>query len=195
MSKNLLEKAKVVSGKAAGVVARETLGMAKKAGDMPAVIKEKTAEAFEATGKTLRIKRLKSGIKKREKKKLAIFTKMGKVVFKLVGRKAKNIKQKKVIKGLLRELRKCEAEIGWIKAQINEIKESSKEQIGYHEAILNLNSKEKDVRLAAVKFLGELGSQDIIPVLTKKLKDPDLRVRQETIRVLHKIIDEEYSTY
>lgn len=192
MNKNLLEKVQVVSGKAAGVVVRETLAAAKKAGDMPGVIKEKTAEAIEATGKTLRIKRLKSDIKKWERKKLAVFTKMGKVVFELVGRKAKNIKQRKIIQGFLYELRKSQAEIRKIKIQITEIEKSSKEQIGYHEAILNLNSKEKDARLAAVKFLGQLGGRDIIPILTKNLRDPDLRVRQETVRVLHEIIDREY---
>ncbi len=192
MSKKLLKKVQVVSGKTAGIIARETLAVAKRAGTMPGLIKTKTTEAIWVGGKTLRIKRIKSDLKKWEKKKWATFTEMGEVIFKLVGKKAKNIWQRKEIKGFVRELKKCEAETGWIKAQITEIKKSSEEQINYHQAILNLSSKEKDVRLGAVKSLGQLGDKDVIPVLTKKLKDPDLRVRQETVRLLHKIIDREY---
>lgn len=192
MSKKLLKKVQVVSGKTAGIIARETLAVAKRAGTMPGLIKTKTAEAIQVSGKTLKIKRLKSDLKKWEKKRWATFTKMGEMIFKLVGKKAKNIWQRKDIKGFVRELKKCEAEIGWIKAQITEIKKSSEEQISYYETILNLSSKEKDVRLGAVKSLEQLGDKDVIPILTKKLKDPDLQVRQETIRVLHKIIDQEY---
>lgn len=185
----------VVSGKTAGIIARETLAVAKRAGTMPGLIKTKTAEAIQVSGKTLRIKRIKSDLKKWEKKRWTTFTKMGEMIFKLVGKKAKNIWQRKEIKGFVRELKKCEAEIGWIKTQITEIKKSSEEQINYYETILNLNSKEKNVRLGAVKSLGQWGDKDVIPILTKKLKDPDLQVRQETIRVLHKIIDREYPQY
>jgi len=192
MSKNLLKKAQVVSGKTAGIIARETLAVAKRAGSMPGVIKAKTSEAIQVTGKTLKIGRLKGELKKRQQKRLAMFTKFGKAIFKLVRKKTRNIGQRKDIKGFVRELKKCEAEIGWIKTQITEIKKSSEEQINYHQAILNLSSKEKDVRLGAVKSLGQLSDKDVIPILTKKLKDPDLQVRQETIRVLHKIIDQEY---
>lgn len=192
MSKRLLKKVQVVSGKTAGIITRETLAVAKRAGSMPGVIKAKTAEAIQVTGKTLKIGRLRGELKKRQQKRLAMFAKFGKAIFKLVRKKARNIWQRKDIKGLFRELRKCEAEIGWIKTQINEIEERGKEQNGYRGAILNLSSKEKTVRLAALKTLGQLGGKDVIPILTKKLKDPDLRVRQETIRVLHKIIDREY---
>jgi len=192
MSKSLLKKAQVASGKTAGIVARETLAMAKRAGDMPCVIKEKTIEAIQVTGKTLRIKRLKNDLKKWEKKRLAIYPKMGEVIFKLVEGKAKNIEQKKDVKGFLHELRECEAEIRKIKAEITQAEKSSKEQIDYRTAVLNLSAKEKDVRLLAVKSLEHLGDKDIIPILTKRLEDPDLRVRQETARVLHKIIEREY---
>jgi len=192
MSKNLIKKAQVTSGKAAGIVARETLAMAKKAADMPCVIKEKTIEAIQVTGKTLRIKRLKSDLKKWEKKRLAIYPKMGKVVFKLVEGKTKNIRQRRDIKGFLHELRKCEAEIGKIKAKITQAEKSSKEQTDYRAAVLNLSAKEKDVRLLAVKSLEHLGDKDIIPILTKRLEDPDLSVRQETAKVLHKLIEREY---
>jgi len=192
MSGKLLKKVQVASGKTAGIIAREALAVAKIAGSMPGVIKEKTSEAIQVTGKTLKIGRLRGELKKRQEKRLAMFSKFGKTIFKLVRKKARNIWQRKDIKSLLRELRKCEAEIGWIKAQINEIDERSKEQNGYREAVLSLSSKEKAVRLAALKTLGQLGDKDVIPILTKKLKDPDLRVRQETVRVLHKIIDREY---
>jgi len=192
MSKNLLKKMQVASGKTAGILARETLAIAKRAGSMSSAIKAKTAEVIEVTGKTLRVKKLRSDIKKWEKKKWATFSKLGKLIFALVERKTKNIERRKDTKGFLHELRKCEGEIQWIKTQITEIEKSSEEQIGYHEAILNLSSKEKDVRLAAVKSLERLGDKDVIPILTKRLEDPDLRVRQEIIRVLRKTIDREY---
>ncbi|MFB0526975.1 MAG: HEAT repeat domain-containing protein [bacterium] len=192
MSKKLLRKVQVASGKTAGIIARETLAVAKKAGSMPGIIKAKTTEAIQATGKTLKIGRLRVELKKRQQKRLALFAKFGKVIFKLVGKKARNIWDRENIKGLLRELRKCEAEIGWIKAQISEIEERSREQNGYREAILNLSSKGKTVRLAALKSLGRLGDKEVIPILTRKLKDPDLQVRRETVRLLHKIIDREY---
>ena len=131
-------------------------------------------------------------LKRRQENKAAIFTKFGKSIFRLVVKKARNIWQRKDIKGLLRELSKCEAEIGWIKAQINEIEERSKEQDCYHEAILHLSSKEKEIRLGALKSLGQLGDKEVIPILVKKLKDPDLQVRRETVRILCKIIDQEY---
>jgi len=192
MSKNLLKKVQVASGKTAGILARETLAIAKRASGMPGVIKAKTAEAIQVTEKTLRIRRLRRELKKRQKKKSALFTRFGKAIFKLVETKVRNIWQGKDIKGLLRELRKCEAEIEWVKAQITEIEERGKEQSGYREAILNLSSKEKAVRLTALKSLEQCGDKDVIPILTKKLKDPDLRVSRETARVLNKIIDREY---
>jgi len=192
MSKKLLKKVRVASGKTAGIIARETLAAAKRAGSMPGVIKVKTAEAIQEARKTLKTKKLKGQLKKQQQKRLAMFAKFGKAIFKLVVRKTRNIWQRKHIKGLFRELRKCEAEIGWIKAQINEIEERSKEQNSYREAIFNLSSKEKAIRLAALKTLSQLRGKDVISILTKKLKDPDLRVRRETVRVLHKIIDEEY---
>ena len=64
MSKNLLKKVQVVSGKTAGIIAKETLAVAKKAGSIPGVIKTKTTEAIWVGGKTLRIKRSKSDLKK-----------------------------------------------------------------------------------------------------------------------------------
>ena len=192
MSGKLLKKMQVASGKTAGIIARETLAVAKRAGSMPGVIKAKTAEAIQVTGKTLKIGRLSCELKKRQQKRLAMFTKFGKAIFKLGRKKARNIWQREDIKTLLRELRKYEAEIEWIKIQINEIEERGKEQSGYREAILNLSSKEKAVQLAALKSLEQLGEKDVIPILTKKLKDPDLRVRRETVRVLHKIIDQKY---
>lgn len=193
MSKNLLKKMQVASGKTAGILARETLAIAKRAGSMPSAIKAKTAEVIEVTRKTLRVKKLKSDIKKWQKKKWATFSKLGKLIFALVERKTKNIERRKDIKGFLRELRKCEAEIKWIKTQITEIEENSKEKIGYQEAVVGLSSKEKDIRLAAVKFLEQLGGKGVIPILAKRLEDPDLRVRQEAVRVLHKIIDQAYT--
>jgi len=192
MSKKLLKKMQVASGKTAGIIARETLAVAKRAGSMPGVIKAKTAEAIQVTGKTLKIGRLRRELKRRQQKRLAMFTKFGKAIFKLVRKKARNIWQRENIKTSLRELRKYEAEIEWIKIQINEIEERGKEQSGYREAILNLSSKEKAVQLAALKSLEQLGDKDVVPILTKKLKDPDLRVRRETVRVLHKIIDQKY---
>ena len=192
MNRRLLKKAQVVSGKTAGIMARETLAMAKKAGGMPGVIKAKTAEVIQVTGKALKINRLKSELRNWERKRLVTFTNFGKGIFKLVGWEEKKIWQRKEIKRFLHELRECEAEIRWIKTQITEIEENSKEQIGYHEAILNLNSKEKDIRLAAVKFLQQRGGKDVIPILAKRLEDPDLKVRQETVRALHKIINEGY---
>lgn len=192
MSKNLLKKVQVVSGKTAGIIAKETLAVAKKAGSIPGVIKTKTTEAIWVGGKTLRIKRSKSDLKKWEKKKWATFTEMGEVIFKLVGRGVKNVWQRREIKHLIGKLRNYDKEIRKIKIQITQAEKSSEEQISYHHAILNLGSKEKDVRLGAVKSLGQLGDKDVIPILTKKLEDPDLLVRQETMRVLHKIIDREY---
>jgi len=192
MSKKFLKKLQVVSGKTAGIVARQTLAMANRARSVPGVIKAKTAETIQVTEKTLRIRRLRRELKKGQKKKSALFTRFGKAIFKLVETKVRNIWQGKDIKGLLRELRKCEAEIEWVKAQITEIEERGKEQSGYREAILNLSSKEKAVRLTALKSLEQCGDKDVIPILTKKLKDPDLRVSRETARVLNKIIDREY---
>ncbi|MDH5174115.1 MAG: HEAT repeat domain-containing protein [candidate division WOR-3 bacterium] len=192
MTKKLLRKVQVASGRTAGIIARETLAAAKKAGSMPGLIKVKTAEAIQATGKTLKTRRLMGELKKRQENKAAIFTKFGKSIFRLVVKKARNIWQREDIKGLLRELRKCEAEMGWIKAQINEIEERSKEQDCYHEAILNLSSKEQEIRLGALKSLGQLGDKEVISILVKKLKDPDLQVRRETVRILRKIIDQEY---
>jgi len=191
MSKNLLKRVQVVSGKTAGILARETLAIAKRAGSVPSAIKARTAEVLEVTGKTLRVKKLRGDVKKWEKKKRAIFAKLGELIFELVERKAKNIERSKDIRSLLTELRKCEAEMRWIKSQTVEIEENSKEKIGYHEAIAGLSSKEKDIRLAAVKSLEQLGNKDAIPILAKRLEDPDSKVRQETIRVLHKIIDRE----
>lgn len=193
MTKKLLKKVQVASGKTAGIIARETLAAAKKAGSMPGIIKVKTAEAIQVTGKTLKTRRLIGELKKQQENKAAIFTKFGKSIFRLVAKKGRNIWQRKDIKGLLRELGKCEAEIGWIKAQINEIEERSKEQDCFHEAILNLSSKEKEIRLGALKSLGLLGDKEVIPILVKKLKDPDLQVRRETARILRKIIDREYT--
>jgi len=193
MSKKFLKKLQVASGKTAGIVARQTLAMANRARSMPRVIKTKTAETIQVTGKTLRIRRLGRELKKRQKKKLALFTKFGKAIFKSVETKARNVWQRKEIKGLLRELRKCEAEMGWIKVQINEIEERGKEQDVYREAILNLSSKEKDVRLAAIKSLEQLGEKDAVGILAERLEDPDLGVRREAVRVLHKIIDQAYT--
>lgn len=192
MRERLLKKVQVASGKTAGIIARETLAVAKRAGTMPGLIKTKTAEAIWVGGKTLRIKRLKSDLKKWEKKRGATFTKMGEVIFKLIGRKVKNVWQRREIKHLIGKLRNYDNAIRKIKAQITQTEKISEEQISYHQAILNLNSKENNVRLGAVKSLGQLGDKDVIPILTKKLKDPDLLVRQETMRVLHKIIDREY---
>jgi len=192
VSGRLLRKMQVASGKTAGIIARETLAVVKRASGMPGVIKAKTAEAIQVTGKTLKIGRLRGELKKQRQKRLAMFTKFGKAIFKLGGKKARNIWQRKDIKALLRELRKYEAEIEWIKAQINEVEERGKERSGYREAILNLSSKEKAVRLTALKSLEQCGDKDVIPVLAKKLKDPDLILSRETARVLHKIIDREY---
>jgi len=189
MSKKLLNKVQVASGKTAGIVARHTLAIADRARSMPGVIKAKTAETIQVTGKVLRIKRLRRELKKRQQKRLFLFTKFGKAIFKSVRTKARNIWRRKDIERFLPQFKKCEAEIGWIKAQINEIEERGKEQTSYYEAIVNLNSKEKDVRLSAVRFLGEIGEKDLITILAKRLEDRDLKVRQEAVRVLHKIID------
>ena len=189
MDKKLLKKVQVLSGKTAGVVARQTLAIAEKASHMPNLIRMKTLGTVQVTGKTLRIRRLRKELKKRERKRLALFTNFGKAIFKLVRSRPGKIWQRKDIKGFLRELRRCEAEMEWVKAQISEIEERGKEQYDYREAILSLNSKEKEVRLAAVKSLEFLGEKDVIPILSRKLEDSDLRVRRETARILHKIID------
>ncbi len=193
MTRKLLKKVQVASGKTAGIIARETLSAAKKAGSMPGLIKVRTAGAIQVTGKTLKTRRLMGELRKGQEKRFAIFTRFGKSIFKLAAKKARNIWQRKDIKGLLHELGKCEAEIGWIKAQISEIEERSKEQDCYHKAILNLNSKEKEIRLGALKSLGQLGDKEVIPLLVKKLKDPDLHVRRETARILRRIIEREYA--
>jgi len=195
MSRNLLKKVKVASGKTAGVLARETLAMAKRAGNVPAAIKVRTAHVIKVTGKALRIKKLRSHVKKWEKKRWAAFTRMGEVIFGLFEVRAKNIWQRKDIKGLLGELRKCEAEIRKIKAQITQVEKNNGGQTGFHNAIFDLNAREKYVRLAAVKALGQSGNRDVIPILTKRLGDADLKVRQEAIRALHRIIDRESPDY
>jgi len=192
MSRNLLKRVQVVSGKTAGILARETLAIAKRAGSVPSAIKVKTAGVIEVTGKALRVKKSRSDIKKWEKKKWATFTKLGELIFELGERKTKNVEQRKDTKSLVSELRKFDAEIRWIRAQITEIEENCKEKIGYQEAVVGLSSKEKDIRLAAVKSLEQLGGKGVIPILAKRLEDPDSRVRQETVRVLQKIIDREY---
>jgi len=191
MSKGLLKQMQVTSGKTAGVVARETLAMVKKAGTVPCFIKEKTAQAIQVGGKTLRIKKLDIGLRRLGRERWTILVKMGQTVFELIVRKEKMIWQRSEIKGYVRELKKCEAEIRWIRAQIAEVEESSKERIGYYKAILNLSSEEKGVRLAAMKTLEERAGKDAIPILAKRLEDPDLTVRREAVRVLHKIIDKE----
>jgi len=182
----------VVSGKTAGIIARQTLAMARRARKMSDAIKVKTAETIQVTGKTLKIKRLRSELKKALWQRSVMFTRFGKAVFKLVKEKAGNIWQRKEVKGFLQELGKCEAEIEWIKAQISEIEERSREQNNYRKAILNLSSKEKGVRLAALKSLERLGEKDSVPILIKRLEDPDLSVRGEAARVLRKIIDRAY---
>jgi HEAT repeat protein len=184
----LLKKVRVASGKTAGIVARETAVVVNKVSSVPGIIKEKAAEAVQITGRTLKIRTLKCEIKRRKKKKVAIFTKMGEVIFILRKRKIKNIEKKKKISVLLSKLRKCEDEIQRIKIKIDKVEKNSQEQINYHEAILNLNSKEKDVRLAAIQMLGELGDKSTISVLTKSLEDPSLKVRELAAKFLYKII-------
>jgi hypothetical protein len=186
--KKLLEKVQVASGKTAGIVARETAVMAKKVSSMPAILKEKTVEVVQMTGRTLRIRRLKCEIKRRKKKKKAIFTKIGEVIFELYKRKVKNIEKKKRMISLVLKLKKCEDEIQKIKIQIAKIEKSSQEKINYHEAILNLNSKEKDVRLAAVEILGRFGDKSTVPILIRRLQDPNLNIRQEAAKSIYKIV-------
>jgi len=57
-----------------------------------------------------------------------------------------------------------------------------------HKALLNeLNAKERDLRIAAARALGEFGEAADIPYLVEKLEDVDTAMRMETVHSLSKI--------
>ena len=52
--------------------------------------------------------------------------------------------------------------------------------------IRRLKSKDRDVRKAAAKALGEIGSKEVVPHLRKALKDKDRDVRKAAAEALGK---------
>ena len=179
----------MAAAKVAGLFTRGTFGMVLLASGVPATIKQKTAEAAELTGTTLRVGRLRLAIARWKTRRSAAFAKAGKTIFRLAGRKTKDIEHQDELRYLFSEGAKCERKIRKTREQITEAGRRIEQKTGYREAILHLNSKLADVRFAAVQILGRLGSKKSIPVLVKKLQDPDLRVRQQATESLHEMID------
>ncbi len=189
MKQGLLGKAHVVAAKVAGLFARGTFGMALLAGSVPTTIKQKTVEAAELTGTTLRVGRLRLAMERWKTRRSAAFVEAGKTIFRLAERKTGNTKRQDELRYLFLEGAKCEEKIRKTREQITETRRRIEQKTGYREAILHLNSKLADVRFAAVQILGRLGGKKSIPVLVKKLQDPDSRVRQQAAEFLHEMID------
>lgn len=196
MDQKLLKKAGVVYGKAAGILTRETLAATEMVGDLPGIIREKTTETMQAAGSALRLRRLECTMRKCKRKQLAAFTTAGKTIFTLAHEHTKNVKRKKEENNLLSDVdalfsenREREQKVRKIRARIVEIGKTRGEAAGYREAVLNLDSRMRDVRFAAVRTLEQLGDSNTIPFVVKKLKDPDPRVRRQAAESLHNMID------
>lgn len=189
MRQGLFGKAHVVVAKVAGLFARGASGMTLLASNVPATIKQKSAETAERTGTALRIGRLRLTMARWKTMRSATFAETGKTIFRLAERKTKDTERQDELRYLFSKGAKCEEKIRKTREQITEAGRRLEQKTGYREAILHLNSKLADVRFAAVQILGRLGNKKSIPILVKKLQDPDSRVRQQAAEFLHETID------
>ena len=196
MDQTLLGRVGVVYGKTAGILTRETMAATEMVGDLPGIIRDKTTHTVQATGSALRLRKLECTMRKCKRKQLAAFTTAGKTIFALAREHTKNAKRKKEgnnlpsdVDVLFSENRKREHKVRKLRDRIVKIEKTLEKATGYREAILNLNSRMRDVRFAAVRTLEQIGDSNTIPFVVKKLEDPDIRVRRQAAESLHNMID------